>query len=286
MIRVDPRNPRGILWIASYPRSGNTWMRVFLYCMRKIMTGERFRVPRLDDVRSYERSDIDLSLYERLAGRSLDPMSPSIARLRPEVQMEIARTNSGVVTVKTHNAFLSERGFPLINPRASVGAIYLVRNPLDVAISYAELRGHTIDITIENMAMSGFANRGEGIAHWVAGSWSENIKSWTEPAHSIVLVLRYEDMVTIPAETFASVARHLHLKPTAAQVAAAINMASFNSLQAAEREQGFTERPAHAETFFREGRIGQWRERLTQDQVSRIVSAHKEMMSKFSYLPD
>jgi hypothetical protein len=286
MIRVDPQSPRGILWIASYPRSGNTWMRIFLYCLRKSMSGEPLQVPLLDDVRSYERSDIELSQYERLAGRSLDPMSPAIARLRPKVQMEIARTNSGIVTVKTHNAFLSDRGFPLINPQASAGAIYLVRNPLDVAVSYAELRSQAIDITIEQMATSGFAGWANGLAYWAAGSWSDNVKSWTDSGHPIVLVLRYEDMISRPIETFRSVALHLHLQPTAEQLNDAIEMASFRTVQTAERDQGFVERPAKASIFFREGRVGQWRDRLTGDQVARVVATHREMITKFNYLPD
>src|ERR1022692_4450462 len=161
MIRLDPRNPRGILWIASYPRSGNTWMRIFLYCLRKSMSGETSQPIRLEDVRKFERSDVTLSEYERLVGRPLDPMSPAIARLRPKVQMEIARANRGIVTVKTHNAFLPDRGHPMINPRASVGAIYMVRNPLDIAVSYAELRDHGIDKAIEQMAKDGFAGWGK-----------------------------------------------------------------------------------------------------------------------------
>jgi hypothetical protein len=63
-------------------------------------------------------------------------------------------------------------------------------------------------------------------------------------------------------------------------------MASFGRLRSAEREQGFAERPETARTFFREGRVGQWRDRLTRDQVSRIVTAHTEMITKFNYLPD
>src|SRR5579872_7004879 len=106
MIRLNPRNPRGILWIASYPRSGNTWMRIFLYCLRETMTGLRPKAIRLEEIRKFERSDVTLSHYERLAGRTLDPMSPVIARLRPKVQMEIAQSSRGIVTVKTHNAFL------------------------------------------------------------------------------------------------------------------------------------------------------------------------------------
>ena len=63
-------------------------------------------------------------------------------------------------------------------------------------------------------------------------------------------------------------------------------MASFGRLQSTEREQGFAEVRKTARTFFREGRIGQWRDRLTRDQVSRIVTAHTEMIKKFNYLPD
>src|SRR5579872_1548625 len=102
MIRLDPRNPRGILWIASYPRSGNTWMRIFLYCLRRTMRGEPSGGVRLADVRKQECSDVALPDYERLAGRPLEPMSPVIARLRPKVQLELARANKGIVTVKTH----------------------------------------------------------------------------------------------------------------------------------------------------------------------------------------
>ena len=286
MIRLDPRSPRGILWIASYPRSGNTWMRVFLYALRKNMRGVTSSKILLEDVRKFERSDVSLPHYERLAGRRLDPMSPAIAHLRPKVQLEIAQANKGIVTVKTHNAFLPDRGHPMINPQASAGAVYMVRNPLDIAVSYAELRDQPIDLTIDQMAKGGFAGWGKDTAYWASGSWTENVESWTEPPHPIVLVVRYEDMVNSPVDTFGSVARHLRLAPTNVQLRRAIEMASFQTLQVAEREQGFTERPERARVFFREGRVGQWRDRLSPEQVSRIVGAHREMMQKFSYLPD
>ncbi len=259
---------------------------MFLYCLRKTLAGESVSAPQLNDVRNYERSDVELARYERLAARKLDPMSPVIARLRPKVQMEIAQTNPGVVTVKTHNAFMSDRGNPLINPSASAGAIYLVRNPLDVAISNAELRNQDIDTTIGQMARSGFAGWGKDTAYWVSGSWSENVKSWTDPPHSIVLVLRYEDMVQSPTDAFRKVANHLRLSPTPAQLSAAVGAASFDLLRTAELSQGFAERPAKAHIFFRQGRVGEWRDRLSTEQVSRIVNAHHAMMAKFNYLPD
>jgi len=45
MINADPRNPKGIVWIASYPKSGNTWMRMFIYQLMRIMGGEPDVVP-------------------------------------------------------------------------------------------------------------------------------------------------------------------------------------------------------------------------------------------------
>jgi hypothetical protein len=286
MIRVDPRNPRGILWVASYPRSGNTWMRIFLYALRGSIAGDPPEAIRFEDVRKFERSDVSLPQYERLARRALDPMSPLIARLRPKVQMEIARGNKGIVIVKTHNALLTYHGHPMINAEATVGAVYVVRNPLDVAVSNAELRNQDIALTIKQMAKIGFGGWGKDAVYWVSGSWSENVKSWTEPPHPIVLAVRYEDMVDTPVQTFGSVARHLCLAPTYAQLAQAIEMTSFTALQTAEREQGFSERPERARVFFREGRIGQWRERLGTDQIAEIIAVHRDMMQKFKYLPD
>ncbi len=201
MIGIDPRNPRGILWIASYPRSGNTWMRIFLYCLRKIMGGETIDTVRVEDVRRSERTDVWLPLYQRLLGQPIDRMSSEIPRLRPIIQMRIAQENKGVVLVKTHSAFLFERGYPTINHAASAGAVYIVRNPLDVAVSYAAFSNEPIDSIIKVMAKSGSPAGAPGNAYSIVGSWSENVKSWTEPPHPIVLVVRYEDMVANPAES-------------------------------------------------------------------------------------
>ena len=253
MIRVDPRSPRGILWIASYPRSGNTWMRVFLYCLRKSLSGEPLQVPLLADLRNYEASDVELPLYERLAGRALDPMSPAIARLRPKVQMEIARTSKGIVTVKTHNAILSHRGFPLINPQATAGAIYLVKSPLDIVVSYAELRGRAIDVTIDQMAASGFAGWAQGVAYWASGSWTENVKSWTGRRTRSFWSCVTRTRSASPSRHSVQSLVTFRLNPTAAQLGAAIEMASFGRLQSAEREQGFAEVRKRLEPSFGRG---------------------------------
>jgi hypothetical protein len=126
-------------------------------------------------------------------------------------------------------------------------------------------------------------------ANWVSevqGSWSENVESWTAKPQKAVHVVRYEDMHTHPAKTFGGVARFLGLNPPRARLEKAIRMSSFRILQEQEKRHGFVEKHPEAQSFFRAGRIGQWREVLSEAQVARIVGDHGEQMARFGYAKD
>ena len=100
-----------------------------------------------------------------------------------------------------------------------------------------------------------------------------------------MLVVRYEDMLADPVPTFAGVAKHLRQKPTPEQIAEAVALSSFDELRDAEIAAGdFRERSERADRFFREGRAGEWREKLKPEQARRIEDTHRDMMSKFGYL--
>ena len=111
------------------------------------------------------------------------------------------------------------------------------------------------------------------------------MSSWTRRPHPAIRVMRYEDMLADSLASFAALARHLRLDATSAQIALAVDRSSFDSLQDEEERVGFKERPQQAERFFREGRIGQWREVLTPQQIDRIVADHREQMARFGYWP-
>jgi hypothetical protein len=96
--------------------------------------------------------------------------------------------------------------------------------------------------------------------------------------------VRYEDMLAAPLKSFGGVARFLGLDPPRARLDKALKLSSFKVLQNQERKKGFIERPAWAEAFFREGRAGQWRTRLTPEQAARIERDHGEQMRRFGYL--
>lgn len=279
---------RGIVWIASYPKSGNTWTRAFLHNLLKIIAGEGHGAQKINEMNEYSTWDISTEIYkEFLAKDPRDAERTEIARVRPRVQEKIAEHTDGLSFVKTHNALMMDRGFPTINSAVTSGAIYIVRNPLDVAISYAHHMGRSVDHAIDFMAKPGLETAvTEKSVYEVYGSWSEHVLSWTRKPNRAVHIMRYEDMIADPKATFGKLARHLLMLPTDAQLAKAIELSSFERLQKQEAEEGFKERPKVSRQFFREGKTGQWKAGLTQIQIERIISAHHVQMRRFGYLPD
>lgn len=162
-----------------------------------------------------------------------------------------------------------------------------MRNPLDVGISLAHYGGLTLDKAIADMATSGFgvfSTRTYIRTIW--GSWSEHVGSWAGRPNPATLVTRYEDLVANPHDSFAAIARHLTLRPTDAQVERAVDLIRFDRLREKEATTGFVEKPNYSDRFFREGRVGQWREWLSEEQIARVVKAHHPLMRRFGYLPD
>ncbi|MBW3098344.1 sulfotransferase domain-containing protein [Pseudohoeflea coraliihabitans] len=277
----------GIIWLASYPKSGNTWTRSFLFNLIAIMTGED---PSSRDINAVnERSiwDISARRYEEIIGKPpKEAGREAVAAARPRVQEAIADELPGISLVKTHNALVLDRGYPAINTKVTSGAVYILRNPLDVAISFAHHLGTTIDVAIERMGKAGLETpMTEETIHEIYGSWSENVLSWTRKPNPAIFVMRYEDMKRYPEKTFGALARHLLMNPTPAQLAEAIELSSFERMQKQEEETGFQMKPKTADKFFRKGQVDEWKEVLRRNQVRRIVRDHGQQMARFGYLP-
>jgi hypothetical protein len=276
----------GILWLASYPKSGNTWTRAFLHNLFKIVGGED-EEQNINALNRFSTGEVFLPYYTELLG--FTPTAEhraEIAAVRQKVQEHIADAHDGIVFIKTHNALVLDRGYSVINFNVTSGAVYIVRNPLDVVISFSYHMHRSIDHTIATMGKEDVETAvNERRVYEVYGSWSQHVESWTRKPHRAIYVMRYEDMQAEPEKTFGALARHLLIDATPAQLAEAIERSSFDKLREQEDKEGFRERPKHANRFFREGRVGQWREVLTADQVNRIVSDHREQMARFGYLP-
>ena len=190
------------------------------------------------------------------------------------------------VFVKTHNYLGQWHGVPLHNMDVTAGGIYVVRNPLDVAISAHHHFNATLDRTISIMAQPMASSPlTDQLMPEVYSSWSAHVKSWTARPFPQLLVLRYEDLLADPAKHFGIVAGFLGLQPSQERLQRAVRNSSFEVLKAQEKRDGFRERPEHAAAFFREGRAEQWREVLTPAQTRRIIADHHEQMARFGYIP-
>ncbi|MBC6440637.1 MAG: sulfotransferase domain-containing protein [Rhodospirillales bacterium] len=274
-----------IVWLASYPKSGNTWMRAFLHHL--------FRNPSrplpLNALGGggLTTSESKPDLYAALDSRPLaDIPREERDRLRLRVHAAIAGSVPGNIFCKTHASVLMLRNCETIDMSVSAGAICMVRNPLDVAISFADFQGIGIDAAISAMGTRNFELRdAAGIDHPL-GSWSQNVESWTGRPNPALHAVRYEDMLADARKAFGAVARFLGLAATPSRIGKAVTFSSFRELRRQEDRTGFNERSPAQERFFRSGTAGGWRATLTDDQVARIVGDHREQMTRFGYVPD
>ena len=270
-----------IIWIASFPKSGNTWMRAFL---ANYVLNQKQPYP-IDELGSFSLSDTRPRFFQAASQQSVEQLSQAdVLKLRCRCQALIADFKNHDHFVKTHSRYGIYNSHSLINDSVSKGAIYLVRNPLDLVISYSAHLGVSIDEAID--AMDGTPNltvEADNNVVTVMGSWSEHADSWLTNKSIPRILVRYEDLVKDPTKEFNKVLSTLGMEIDDDQLNNAIRFSSFSELAKQESISGFRERPPHAKQFFRQGVSGQWKHILQRSQVEKIILAHGNVMTKLGY---
>src|SRR5215468_5037107 len=272
-----------IIWLASYPKSGNTWLRAFLHNFLR-NPDESYDLNRLSD---YSLGDSAGHQYQQFLRKPIREMTDEeIMILRPKVQEMHTRSTPDNVFVKTHNALVEYLDRPLISMEHTGGAIYVVRNPLDVVISHADHYGETIEQAIDVLnSQNAKVETGTDSVFELQCAWSRHVESWTARPHRALHIMRYEDMHARPMETFGGLVRFLNLPDGRERLGRAIELSSFKELRKKEEEHGFRERSSSQQRFFREGRTGGWRDKLTAAQAESLVAANEAQMRRFGYWP-
>lgn len=256
-----------IIWLASFPKSGNTWLRAFL---------ARYFMPKdaeidINTLYRFTTADVRRDFFERAAGRRLgDVTVEEWLALRPKALRLIAAAKPGHHFVKTHCQVARMRGQHLIPPELTAAAVYVVRNPFDLAASYARHLGSSMDGAISRMADRENLHGGESPVLQYIGRWDEHVEGWTKAPGLTRHVMRYEDMVVDPERAFRALLQFLRVPVDHGALRRAVRRTSFEALQRQERKAGFRERPGTMEQFFVRGRAGGWREELTSAQVARL----------------
>ncbi|MDR3598923.1 MAG: sulfotransferase domain-containing protein [Desulfosporosinus sp.] len=274
-----------IVWLASYPKSGNTWLRAFLSNLLS-ETGETVDINHLktDGIAS------NRILFDELTGIDSEDMTmDEIDALRPELYEYIAEASTKTSFVKIHDAYTYLKdGRPLI-PSYKAKAIYIVRNPLDVAVSFSYHSNSSLDKTIDSMAKDDFCFCSRPIKfhnqlRQKLLSWSDHVQSWINNEMIPVHIIRYEDMKNKPLETFKKAVEFSGLLCDDEEIKKALELSGFERLKAQEEKAGFREKPTNMNSFFREGKTGGWRDHLSEEQVSRVLEKHIMAMKDLEYI--
>ncbi|MDF1791997.1 MAG: sulfotransferase domain-containing protein [Thalassobaculaceae bacterium] len=271
----------GILWLASYPKSGNTWVRIFLENLFRNGT-EPVSINELNVV---SFGDAQRHLYQTLTDRPVDALSDlDLQRLRPALQRKLASRNETSI-VKTHNRIGFVDDIPIISLDHTMGAIYVVRNVFDVAVSFAAHYNGTMEQVVDGLCRESMhtPTTQAAIVQYL-GPWGEHYRGWTSVPGFQPLVLRYEDLRARPFKEFSRVVKFLNLPQNPERVKKAIRFSNFDEVSRQEKQGGFRERVRTDQTFFREGKVGGWRKQLSADHIARLIEAHGDVLRELRYI--
>jgi len=274
-----------IWWLASYPKSGSTWIRFFINCAIT-----RFPVD-INANFQYITGDISANMYQSVTCVPLGLMGTrEVVYLRPAALINmLAFTPNRDICLKTHHANKTIDDIPLCPERISRGAVYVVRDPRDIAVSFSRHTGMSIDETITSMSdeAANIKHQDLPISHYLS-SWSSHVKSWTNKQTNPITTgcVKYEDLLSFPQKTFWAIIACLGLQDRITQqdFDFAMEQTRFQNLKRLEQKGGFKEASPNQSSFFNTGTSGGWRNKLTFSQSNRIVDDHGEMMKVLGYL--
>lgn len=277
-----------IIWLASYPKCGNTWFRAFITAILNngIVNINDLKTNAIFSSRSIFDSNTDLDssyLYDEEAKIIL-----------PNLYRQLAIESKEQLLIKIHDAFMyNQSGIPIIPEDVSNCAIYFIRNPLDIAGSLANHLNSSLDRAINFICnkdacfspQKNNLNTNQQIKQYIS-DWSTHIQSWTTIPTFPVHVVRYEDMVMNPFNTFKEILLKIGWDEfDDYQIQRAIDASSFSALQSQEKKVGFIEKPSPAVPFFyRKGGINNWQEELTDTQARLITDFFGPTMKKYGYI--
>jgi len=277
--------PNKILWLASYPKSGNTWFRAFLTAL---LNGGKVEINRLDTDGIFSQRET----FDRISElESRDLYREETESIIADVYRYLALESNRLKIIKIHDYFGYDKiGNCLVPEDVSLCAIYFIRNPLDIAGSLANHFNCTIDEAVKilnnDQAYMVPQKNNFNIQNQLPqllSDWSSHVRSWTTGPHFPVHIVRYEDMVSNTFETFSRILKLIGWGYSEENITTAIEASSFENLKRQENMNGFAEKAIKSERFFRSGTIGNWGKELNEYHIKQITEHHGEAMGIYGY---
>jgi len=288
-----------IIWVASYPKSGNTWLRSILSSLFYSKDG-KFNFELLNNIKHFDNpenylfvKDINIDDYDSLSKIKV------ISKYRIKAQEKL-KIKQKFIFFKTHSANASLNHNQYTNENNSLGLIYIVRDPRDIIISYSKYQNISINRAIEKITnkaiieFSGFKDNDQPSSlitnklPYIMSSWDINFKSW-ERLDVPKLFIRYEDLLDNPLSILNEIIvffqnnLKIEISNLDKKINNIINTTNFQFLKSQEQKYGFGESTTHSD-FFRKGAKNQWEAELTTKQIKTIENSFNPLMKKLKYI--
>ena len=285
-----------IIWLASYPKSGNTFLRTLLASYLFTDDGI-FDEKKLVKINQFP----DVSLFRNLG---IDPSNDfEVVKNYIKVQEHInSKDLNAIRFVKTHSSLNDINGYKFTDLKNTLGVIYVVRDPRSVVRSYANHNQLSLEFatsrllkfgaTIGGIKDSDFGSN-QIVTHM--GSWSSNYNTWKEfKKINSYLLIKYEDLVVDTRNTFLKILNFIYklgkskFEINNNKLENTIKTTTFRSMQKLEKEKGFKEAVKNEKgeyiTFFKYGYNKNEKNILPPKLVTKINSKLKNEMKELNYL--
>ena len=271
------------VWLASYPKSGNTLLRSMLAAYLFSKDGI-YDFSLIRNIKQFPHGGLFIKM-----GIDIKNHNETVKNYI-KVQ-ESFNKKDAVQFLKTHSYlfnFNKENAFTDFNN--TLGVIYIVRDPRNVVTSFSKYRGLT------NEEMADFMIKGSGDGLTWTNNWASNFHSWKLfKKHKRYLLIKYEDLINKRELTFLNILNFIH-KITKSKLVLdkekfdnVIKTTSFENMQKLEKEKGFSEAGINERTgekvpFFNLGSKNDWRQSLDLAIIKKIEKAFKKEMKELGYL--
>ena len=275
-----------IIWIASYPKSGNTWIRSFLTSYYCTLDGS-FNFDLLKNIPTFESDLFNPFLSKEEAAKNPENMS----KYWIEVQKNSELKNGDFIFLKTHNFCGEINKRPFTSSKYTMAYIYVVRDPREVAISYSNHFNKNFEESVNIISSSTpIILLNEGINYPVyIYNWGINYLSWKNFNTVPKIIIKYEDLISETYKTFENLLNFLNdlgLPPIEkTKLSHSLQNTSFSYLKSLEKNIGFKEQYLLKNTnFFNVGSTDSWKNKLSKSQVDKIEKKFSKEMQELGYL--
>ena len=277
-----------IIWLASYPKSGNTWVRIFLSSL--FSTNNDVNINNLMIKQFPLRYN-----FENLTNNINDVNEFVKNSIHAQTKINI---DNKVKILKTHNAYWRSGDYYFTDTSNTLGCIYIVRDPRNVITS---IKNHYASFSI-NEALKFIKNEKQIIGKLknpllesdlptVISSWKNHFNSWKKLKTNYLLV-KYENLLSRPEEEFSKITNFLEkisdFKFDKKSISKSIANTNFNLLKNREKKEGFNEAPedefGNPIKFFNLGPENKWEKMLDPISTKDIEMNFKYEMEELGYL--